>query len=150
MSDQPWDQRAAATEMAMAEADPESLAAAARLRSRFSPEVAAFSLTQVSLRRQAAAKFDAELLWNCTLYTTVEPCCMCSGTQYWAGIGRLVYGMSETRLRATTGRHPENPTLDVPCREVFSRGQKPIRVWGPIPAIEDELAAVHARFWLGR
>jgi hypothetical protein len=38
----------------------------------------------------------------------------------------------------------------VPCREVFSRGQKPIRVWGPIPAIEDELAAVHARFWLGR
>ena len=102
------------------------------------------------LARQAAAKFDAELLWNCTLYTTVEPCCMCSGTQYWAGIGRLVYGMSETRLRATTGRHPENPTLDVPCREVFSRGQKPIRVWGPIPAIEDELAAVHARFWLGR
>ena len=57
------------------------------------------------LARQAAAKFDAELLWNCTLYTTVEPCCMCSGTQYWAGIGRLVYGMSETRLRATTGRH---------------------------------------------
>ena len=102
------------------------------------------------LARQAAAMFDAELLWNCTLYTTVEPCCMCSGTPDWAGIGRLVYGMSETRLRATTGRHPENPTLDVPCREVFSRGQKPIRVWGPIPAIEDELAAVHARFWLGR
>lgn len=65
MSDQPWDQRAAATEMAMAEADPESLAAAARLRSRFSPEVAAFALTQVSLRRQAAAKFGAaaESMW---------------------------------------------------------------------------------------
>ena len=58
--------------------------------------------------------------------------------------------LRETRLRATTGRHPENPTLDVPCREVFSRGQKPIRVWGPSPTIEDELAAVHARFWLGR
>ena len=65
MSDQPRDQRAAATEMAMAEADPESLAAAARLRSRFSPEVAAFALTQVSLRRQAAAKFGAaaESMW---------------------------------------------------------------------------------------
>ena len=99
------------------------------------------------LARQAAAKFDAELLWNCTLYTTVEPCCMCAGTQYWAGIGRLVYGMSETRLRAMTGRHPENPTLDVPCREGFARGQKAIRVWGPLPEIEDELARVHAQFW---
>ena len=102
------------------------------------------------LARQAAAKFDAELLWNCTLYTTVEPCCMCSGTQYWAGIGRLVYGMSESRLRVTTGRHPENPTLDVPCREVFARGQKSIRVWGPVAEIEDELVAVHQRFWASR
>jgi tRNA(Arg) A34 adenosine deaminase TadA len=102
------------------------------------------------IARQAAAKFDADLLWDCTLYTTVEPCCMCAGTQYWAGIGRLIYGMSETRLRSMTGRHPENPTLDVPCREVFSRGQKPIRVWGPIAGIEDELAEVHERFWQAR
>ena len=55
------------------------------------------------IARQAAAKFDADLLWDCTLYTTVEPCCMCSGTQYWAGIGRLVYGMSESRLRSMNG-----------------------------------------------
>jgi tRNA(Arg) A34 adenosine deaminase TadA len=102
------------------------------------------------IARQAAAKFDADLLWDCTLYTTVEPCCMCAGTQYWAGIGRLVYGMSETRLRSMTGRHPENPTLDIPCREVFSRGQKPIRVWGPVADIEDELAEVHERFWRTR
>ena len=105
---------------------------------------------ETNVARAAAQRYEPDFLARCTLVTSVEPCCMCSGTQYWAGIGRLVYGMSETRLRATTGRHPENPTLDVPCREVFSRGQKPIRVWGPIPAIEDELAAVHARFWLGR
>ena len=42
---------------------------------------------------------------------------------YWAGIGRLVYGLSEHRLRAVTGNYPENPTLDLPCREVFARGQ---------------------------
>ncbi|WP_338413695.1 nucleoside deaminase [uncultured Sphaerotilus sp.] len=102
------------------------------------------------IARQAAAKFDADQLWDCTLYTTVEPCCMCAGTQYWAGIGRLVYGMSETRLRSMTGRHPENPTLDIPCREVFSRGQKPIRVWGPVAEIENELAEVHERFWQAR
>lgn len=46
------------------------------------------------LARDAAARMDAATLWGCTLVTTVEPCAMCAGTQYWAHIGRLVYGMS--------------------------------------------------------
>ena len=102
---------------------------------------------ETELARRAAETYGPEFLWRCTLVSTFEPCAMCAGTQYWAGIGRLVYGMSETRLRAMTGRHPENPTLDVPCREVFARGQKAIRVWGPLPEIEDELARVHVQFW---
>jgi hypothetical protein len=43
----------------------------------------------------------------------------------------LVYGMSEARLLQLTGNHAENPTLDLPCREVFARGQKAIEVIGP-------------------
>ena len=47
---------------AMVEADPESLAAASRMRAAFGPELAAAALTQASLRRQAKAKFgDAAL-----------------------------------------------------------------------------------------
>ncbi len=101
------------------------------------------------LARQAAQAFDAEFLWGCTLYTTVEPCCMCAGTQYWAHIGRLVYGMDERRLLQFTGDHAENPTLDLPCRNVFARGQKNIRVWGPVAEVEEEIAALHAQFWSG-
>ncbi len=56
---------------------------------------------------------------------------MCAGTQYWAHIGKLVYGMSERRLLELTGNHAENPTLDLPCREVFARGQKAIAGVGP-------------------
>jgi THUMP domain-like len=41
----------------MSEEDPESLAAVSRLRARYGPELAAAALTQVSLRRQAKAKF---------------------------------------------------------------------------------------------
>ena len=46
--------------LAMAEPDPDSLAAATRLRRRFGPELAAAALHQVALRRQAAAKFGAD------------------------------------------------------------------------------------------
>ncbi len=44
---------------AAAEGDPESLAASVRLRDRFGPELAAAAVTQVVLRRRAAAKFGA-------------------------------------------------------------------------------------------
>jgi hypothetical protein len=47
--------------------DPESLAAASRMRERYGPDVAAAALTQVSLRRQARAKFGdaaADLLFT--------------------------------------------------------------------------------------
>jgi hypothetical protein len=46
-----------ALDAATSEEDPESLAAATRLRARFSPEVAATALTQATLRRQARTKF---------------------------------------------------------------------------------------------
>ena len=99
------------------------------------------------LARDAARQFAPDVLWGCTLYTTVEPCAMCAGTQYWAHIGQLVYGMSEQRLLQLTGNHAENPTLDLPCREVFARGQKAMMVWGPVPEVEEEIAALHRRFW---
>ena len=102
------------------------------------------------LAREAAARYSPQALWGCTLVTTVEPCAMCAATQYWAHIGGLVYGMSEGRLLEITGNHEENPTLDLPCREVFSRGQKPISVVGPVPTSESAIAAVHRAFWSSR
>ncbi len=99
------------------------------------------------LARAAAQLFDAVTLWGCTLVTTVEPCAMCAGTQYWAHIGGLVYGMSEARLLQLTGNHGDNPTLDLPCREVFARGQKAMRVTGPVAEVEEEIAALHSDFW---
>ena len=99
------------------------------------------------LARAAATKFTPEYLAQCTLVTTVEPCAMCAGTQYWANIGRLVYGMSERRLLELTGNHGENPTMDLPCRTVLAAGQKAVDIIGPVPAVEAEIAALHLEFW---
>lgn len=102
------------------------------------------------LAREAAKRFPAELLWQCTLVTTVEPCAMCAGTQYWAHIGRVIYGLDERELLRLTGNHAENPTLDLPCREVFARGQKDVRVIGPVTMMAEVIAEAHRRFWTKR
>lgn len=100
-----------------------------------------------TLARRAAEKYEENFLWNCTLYTTVEPCAMCAATAYWANIGRIVFGVLEHDLLEITGDHEENPTMNLPCRDVYAAGQKPVRVWGPIPALKPQLLDVHHQFW---
>lgn len=102
---------------------------------------------EATLAARASHEFSREFLWNCTLYTTAEPCAMCAGAIYWANIGRVVYGMTEKRLLELTGSDEQNPTFDLPCREVFARGQKDIQVIGPIAAVEEEAAEVHKGYW---
>jgi tRNA(Arg) A34 adenosine deaminase TadA len=97
------------------------------------------------LATQACTTIAASILRSATLYSSAEPCAMCAGAMYWAGIGRLVYGLSEHRLGDITGNHPENPTLDLPCRDVFGSGQRPTEVVGPM--LEDEAAALHDGLW---
>jgi tRNA(Arg) A34 adenosine deaminase TadA len=98
----------------------------------------------VAAGRAARVRSPAQLA-QCTLYTNAEPCCMCAGAIYWCNIRRVVYALSETRLLSLTGNHPENPTLSLPCREVFASGQHPVAVVGPL--LEDEAAEAHEGFW---
>lgn len=96
----------------------------------------------------AAARTNLpEVLRKATLYTNAEPCAMCAGAIYWCNIGRVVYAMSERKLLELTGSHPENPTLSLPCREVFARGQRKVEVVGPVAGLEDLAAEPHRDFW---
>lgn len=97
------------------------------------------------LMTQASLAYSAEFMAHCTMYASAEPCAMCAGSAYWAGIGRVVYGLSERDLGALIGPHPENLTMDLPCRIVLNAGQRTIEVIGPL--LEDESRAVHEGFW---
>jgi len=97
------------------------------------------------LMSRASQEWRPKFLAECTMYTSAEPCAMCSGAADWAGVGRVVYGLSEARLKTITGDHPENPTLDLPCRTVFDAGQRKVEVVGPL--LEDEGAALHDGVW---
>jgi tRNA(Arg) A34 adenosine deaminase TadA len=100
------------------------------------------------LASRAAKAYDTAFLQTCTLYTSAEPCAMCSGALYWAGIGRVVFGQTEKDLKAQTGAHEENPTLDLPCHIVFAAGQRPTEIVGPL--LQSEAAQLQADFWSSR
>jgi tRNA(Arg) A34 adenosine deaminase TadA len=100
---------------------------------------------ETNLIRLACQELDGDALTAATLYASTEPCAMCAGAIYWAGVTRVVFGLREGELRALTGDDPMNPTLALPCREVFAHGQRAIDVVGPL--LEDEARAVHEGFW---
>ena len=100
---------------------------------------------ETNLVRLAAAQLDATELRTSTLYTSTEPCAMCAGAIYWAGIGRMVYALSEHALIEMVAAVSDEPTLHLPSRDVFAAGGSTVTVAGP--ALEQEAAAVHEGFW---
>ncbi len=99
------------------------------------------------LSRRACAAYTAEELAQTTMYVSAEPCAMCAGSLYWAGIGRLVYAMSEHKLGRIIGPHPDNLTLDLPCRTVLAAGQRKVEVIGPLLEEDAEAVALHDGVW---
>ena len=100
---------------------------------------------EANVMRAASGRFGLEFLQGCTLYTSTEPCAMCAGAIYWGNVRRVVYALGEGELRDIAGRNPENPTLAIPCREVFARGDHAVEVSGP--HLEEPARAVHEGFW---
>ena len=99
------------------------------------------------LSRRACAAFSAAELARTTMYASAEPCAMCAGSLYWAGIGRVVYALSEAKLKRIIGPHPDNLTLDLPCRVVLASGQREVEVIGPLLEEDPEAVGLHAGAW---
>ncbi|MBQ9917753.1 MAG: nucleoside deaminase [Microbacterium sp.] len=100
---------------------------------------------ETNLVRRAWRELDATELAASTLYTSCEPCAMCAGAMFWAGIGRMVYALSGRGLIALAESGEDGRELDLPSREVFAGGSQPTVVSGP--HLEDEAAEPHRGFW---
>jgi len=83
----------------------------------------------------ASRQFGRKFLAECCLYTSSEPCVMCTGAIRWAGIPRVVYGTPQN----LHGRFQE-----IPCREVLERIAPEIEVVGPI--LQEEGAKIRSSF----
>ncbi|MFD8786768.1 nucleoside deaminase [Kitasatospora sp. NPDC059599] len=100
---------------------------------------------ETNLVRQASRTLDPVRLTGATLYSSTEPCAMCAGAIYWSGIRRVVYALSATELIAIAGADPDEPVLDLSCRQVFAAGGDTVQVSGP--HLFEEAAAVHTGYW---
>ncbi|MEM6337869.1 MAG: nucleoside deaminase [Bacteroidota bacterium] len=78
------------------------------------------------------------------LYCFIEPCLMCCGAIHWAKLGRVVYALSQTRLKELSGGQPK-PGI----RDYLPVGGRPLDIVGPVR--EAEAFALAARYpWRAR
>ena len=73
-------------------------------------------------------------LTGITIYSSAEPCLMCSGAIKWSGISRVVFSVSQAMLQNISGGRPK-PT----CEELVNTGKKHIDVLGSL-LIDEGLA----------
>lgn len=93
--------------------------------------------------KKASQQYDPDYLWQCTLYATIEPCCMCVGAAYWANLGNIKFAMSEKQLGEFLG----GMAMDLPSREVIASSSKQIKVEGPFAEVIPETLEV-LKEWL--
>jgi len=96
---------------------------------------------EMNLIRHASRHRTFEQFGTMTLYTTVEPCVMCTGAICLSGIRRVVYGMTRTRL-AELLHSTQSGELPFTCREMLAQASRIIDINGPMLEDEAESAVV--------
>ena len=96
---------------------------------------------ETNLVADAIRRLTPEEIARSVLYTSCEPCAMCAGKAYWAGIRSVVYALPAEELAKLAGG-----SFLVPCRDLFARAQDRVTVLGPL--LVDEALAVHIGYWV--
>jgi tRNA(Arg) A34 adenosine deaminase TadA len=95
---------------------------------------------ETNLVAKAIRELPPDHIRRAVLYTSCEPCAMCAGKMYWAGIRTVVFGLSSKELAVLAGAD-----FLIPCQELFARAIEPVVVIGPL--LEDEARSVHVGYW---
>lgn len=94
---------------------------------------------ELTLARRAAAELDEETASEAVMYTSTEPCAMCSTGMAFAGFSAVVYSVSGEKAAEISGG-----PAGIPSEEVFKRYDADIDVIGPVSP--EEGVAVHEAY----
>jgi tRNA(Arg) A34 adenosine deaminase TadA len=95
---------------------------------------------ETNLVAAAIRELSPEEIRRSVLYTSCEPCAMCVGKMYWAGVRSLVYALSSAELAVFTG-----PSFLIPCSDLFAYAPDEVSIVGPL--LLDEAREVHRGYW---
>ena len=95
---------------------------------------------ETNLVTAAVRELTPDEIRRSVLYTSCEPCAMCVGKMYWAGIRAVVYALSSEELARLAGGD-----FLIPCKELFARAVERVQITGPL--LVDEAREVHLGFW---
>ena len=95
---------------------------------------------ETNLIAESIRRLPPDQIARSVLYTSCEPCAMCVGKMYWAGIRSIVYALPAEELAKLAGG-----SFLVPCRDLFARAADRVSVIGPL--LVDEARAVHVGYW---
>ena len=93
-----------------------------------------------NLVAEAIRRLAPDQIRRSVLYSSCEPCAMCVGKMYWAGIRAVVYALPASELARLAGGD-----FLVPCAELFGRAADAVTIIGPL--LLDEAREVHLGFW---
>lgn len=94
---------------------------------------------EVVLVQQAVRVHGRSVCHGATVYASGEPCAMCCGAMFWAGVARVVYAATQADIIAALG----GPSLPITSAQVFAGAAPAVIVEGPL--LRDEAVAVLAR-----
>lgn len=87
---------------------------------------------EVNAIRAACAKLNNRYLSGCWLYTTLEPCPMCTSAAIWAKMGGIVFGASkEDAQEFAKNSQNEKFTwrqIDISSRDIAAKGDPQVQV----------------------
>jgi len=72
--------------------------------------------------RSACQKLNSKYLQDCILYTTHEPCPMCTSAAIWAKMKGIVFGAFIEDAKGKSGKKFSWRQIDISCRNVLSKG----------------------------
>jgi tRNA(Arg) A34 adenosine deaminase TadA len=94
--------------------------------------------------RAAAARVESRYLPGAVLYTTIEPCPMCTSAAIWAKMDGIVYGVSQDEVVEFARAHATSALswrqIMIPARAVVDAGTP--RLWVEGGVLRDECLAL--------
>lgn len=96
---------------------------------------------EMVLVRRAQAELGAQALRGATVYASGEPCAMCAGALFWAGVGQVVFAAAQPDMAAAVG----GALLPARCADVLAAAEPPVPVIGGVLATEALAVITQAR-----